>query len=242
MKTRFLFELLPYGATGLLVVGLAIRFAISGRGAADLNDQIERARQVFRGGRIWRFAVLVLLVAHLLALLVPAQVVVWSQVPLRLYLLEGIGLLVGTLVLVGCSGAIGRHLEQSQGSRAAAVAEAAFLAATLVAVLSGLLTALFYRWGSRWSAAILTPYLASLLRGRPNAGYITQMPFLVQLHVVATCLALAILPFTGLATLLVAAADRALGWVARPSGVAGRWAQGWLRRHNPAAWIWPEED
>jgi nitrate reductase gamma subunit len=260
MKARFLFQVLPYAASALLVAGMAIRFALSRADAAGLDDQLARARSVFRGGRIWRLAVLVLLVAHLLALLAPAKVELLSQVPLRLYLLEGSGLLIGVLVLVGWSGAIGRHLGQREGSRAAAIADAAFLAVTQVAILSGLLTALFYRWGSRWSAATLTPYLASLVGGQPSAGYVTQMPFLVQLHVVAAFGALALLPFCGVAALGIAAVDRtlrwggtlrwagtprwvrAIGWVARPFAVGGRVVEAWLRRHNPAAWIWPEED
>ena len=242
MKARFLFEVLPYVATAVLVTGTVVRFAISGRRAAGSDELRARARGVFGGGRSWRLAIGLLLAAHLLGLLVPAKVVLWSQVPLRLYLLEGAGLLMGVVVLVGWSSALGRHLSQSEGSRAAAIADASFLAMTMVGVLSGLLTALFYRWGSRWSAVTLTPYLASLLAGSPSAGYVTQMPFLVQLHLVSAFAALAILPFTGVAAVLIAATDCALGWVARPLAVGGRWVEAWLRRHDLAARIWPEED
>ena len=111
-----------------------------------------------------------------------------------------------------------------------------------VGIGSGLLMALGYRWGSSWGAVTLTPYLASLFGGEPAEGLASQMPFLVQLHVFSAFALVAVLPFTRLAPFLIVALDRALALAARPFAAASRGGEAWLRKHNPAVWIWPEED
>jgi hypothetical protein len=68
------------------------------------------------------------------------------------------------------------------------------------------------------------------------------MPFLVQLHVFAAFALAAVLPFTRVAPFVLVALDRAIAIAGRPVTAANRGAEAWLRRHNPATWIWPEED
>jgi nitrate reductase gamma subunit len=111
-----------------------------------------------------------------------------------------------------------------------------------VGVLSGLLLAVLYRWGSSWGAMILTPYTASLLRGKPAANFILQMPFLVRLHVFSLFAAVAIVPATRLGTAIVGALQAILTGFGKPISAGGRAAEAWLRKHNPAPWFWPEED
>jgi nitrate reductase gamma subunit len=242
MKITFLFEIWPYLTLGMLVLGFVARFALTGRDAPLFAADLARARALFRFGPLWRLAVVVLLVAHFAGLVVPRSIVVWNEAPLRLLLLEGIGFAVGLVALGGWVVVTWRHLTQSDGSLAGEIADSLFLSVSLVALLSGLLTAALYRWGSSWGTAILTPYALSLLRRTPNAGFVTQMPFLVQLHVFSAFAVAGVFPFSGAATFAIAALQRLLGWAGRPFAAGGRSAEAWLRRHNPAAWIWPEED
>ena len=68
------------------------------------------------------------------------------------------------------------------------------------------------------------------------------MPFVVKLHLASAFTALALLPFSSVAPFLIALLHRWFGLLARPFNAGGRVAEEWLRKHNPAVWIWPEED
>jgi nitrate reductase gamma subunit len=169
-------------------------------------------------------------------------VIAWTTVPARLYILEGVGVLAGVLMLIGWLRVMWRHFMNAEGSPLGEVADALFLSLGLVAVLTGLLTAILYRWGSAWGAATLTPYLQSLAEGRPRLDFLAAMPFVVKLHVASSFIALALLPFSSVAPFLIALLQRLFGLLGRPFGAGSRAAEEWLRKHNPAVWIWPEED
>jgi nitrate reductase gamma subunit len=144
--------------------------------------------------------------------------------------------------LAGCVALIWRHLERTNRSAITELSDTIFVALVLLGILSGLLMAVLHRWGSAWGALILTPYMASLLKLRPAAGLVMQTPFLVRLHVFSVFAMLAVLPLTRLAAFLIFALHSTLTLLGRPISATGRAAESWLRRHNPSAWLWPEED
>jgi nitrate reductase gamma subunit len=241
MKTTFLFQVWPYVALAILGLGLVGRYALAQR-ASGPNDAVARATALFGGGRLWRFALGVLALLHLASFFVPRSVLAWDGSPARLYLLEGTGFLFGLVALAGCASVAFRHLMQTKGSAGEQLADALFIALLIVSIVSGLLTAMFYRWASAWGAATLTPYLGSVAGGRASVDFVAQLPFLAQLHIVAGFALAAVLPFSGVGLLVVGVAHRLAAFVLRPVAAGGRAAEALLRRFNPAAWIWPEED
>jgi len=242
MKLEFLFEALPYIAMAVFFGVFVIRYALSYRQSSGHAAELARARELFRGGFIWAACLVLLLLIHVAGLLMPQQVIGWNTSTARLYLLEGAGFVAGLLMLIGWLRVMWRHFAQSQGSAGAEVADALFLSLGLVSVVAGLLTAGFYRWGSSWGAATLTPYIQSLFEGSPRLDYLAAMPFVVKLHLASAFSALALLPFSSVAPFLIALLHRLFGLLARPFNAGGRVAEEWLRKHNPAVWIWPEED
>jgi hypothetical protein len=68
------------------------------------------------------------------------------------------------------------------------------------------------------------------------------MPALVQLHILATFAAIAVIPLTRLSMFLVAAVHSGAVLIGRPFRVAGNAITEWSRRRNPGSWFWPEED
>jgi nitrate reductase gamma subunit len=243
VSATVLFHYLPYAAAAVLVAGFLVRHVlwrrylrVGGPPAPRLDLRV--------AGTVTAAALAVLLLAHLAALAVPRAFLLWNRVPLRLYLLEGTGLLVAVVALWGWLRLTVRHL-RAPGASAAHLADSTLLALGLLALGSGLVTAVRYRWGSTWGAATLTPYVLSVLRGRPAGALAAQMPFPVQLHLVATFAVLALLPFGHLGQALVARADRAgravVGRAAAPLLAPARAARAWMARHHPAAWIWPDE-
>jgi nitrate reductase gamma subunit len=241
MKTTFLFQVWPYVALAILGLGLVGRYALAPR-ASGTDDAAARATALYGASRLWRIAFLILALLHLSALLIPRSVLAWNSVPVRLYLLEGTGFLFGLVALAGGASVAFRHLVQSKGSVGGEIADALFLSLLFVSVVSGLLTAAFYRWASNWGAATLTPYLASVLQGRASTELIAQLPFTAQLHVASAFGAAALLPFSGVGLLVVGVAHRMAAVALKPVAAGGRATEALLRRMNPAAWIWPEED
>jgi nitrate reductase gamma subunit len=243
VSASFLFEDLPRAALLVLLAGLVVRFY--GLLRRPLEDGSSAPPRRSRFGRLGAQALIVVTLAHLAALAVPQALLKLTGVPLRLYLLEGSGFLIGALAALAWVRVMVQHLRRSEAALAD-VPDAMLLALVAVALGSGLVTAVVYRWGSLWGVATLTPYVRSLGRGRPLGLLAAQMPFPVQLHLISTFAALAVLPFSRLSLVLLApvhrVARRLSAWLWQPVRATGRYARGLLARLNPAAWIWPEEE
>jgi len=242
MKGDLLFTAWPYIALSLLVVGIVVRYLLERTRMSVAREEMSEAWNLFGGSAVWRASILLLVIGHATALLFPQAVLAWNGRPARLYLMEALAFAAGVAALAGCVALIWRHLERTNRSAITELSDTIFVALVLLGILSGLLMAVLHRWGSAWGALILTPYMASLLKLRPAAGLVMQTPFLVRLHVFSVFAVLAILPLTRLAAFLIFALHSTLTFLGRPISAASRAAESWLRRHNPSAWLWPEED
>lgn len=245
LPTELLFQMFPYIALLILVLGLGIRHALSRRRPEAIAPAAREAWQLFRGSATWRIGLAVAMILHLACLLIPGAIRAWNVAPMRLYLLEASGFVFGVILLVGLLQLMWHHVSRSvaaTGPRIPQLADYALLSLLFLATLSGLAMAVLYRWGSAWSIGTVTPYLRSLARGEPATALVQQMPFLVRLHVFTWFALLAVVPFTRGAMILVAAGDRLGLMLARPIGAAGAAARRALARRSPARWLWPEED
>jgi nitrate reductase gamma subunit len=242
MNRNLLFFAWPYVATSLFLTGIVVRYLLERKNATAVKEEVSEAWAVFRGSRVWRVSVIVLLVGHAGALLFPQTLLAWNRIPERLYLLEAFALTAALLTAAGGAMLLWRYLGRSNRSTITELADTILIALLLVGIFSGLMMAILYRWASSWGALVLTPYIASLLRGKPAAELAVQMPFVVRLHVFSTFAAIAVLPLTRLAAFFVFAINAGMGLLARLISAAGHPAEEWLRRHNPAPWLWPEED
>jgi nitrate reductase gamma subunit len=242
VSASFLFEDLPLAALLVFLGGLVVRAC----GVVRWPPADGETAPGWRGlGRLGALALVLVLLAHLVALLAPQALLVITRARLRLYLLEGTGFLVGFVAVLAWARVTVRHL-RAEGPSLAGVGDSVLLALVALALGSGLVTAIVYRWASVWGVATLTPYVRSLGRGHPLGLLAAEMPFPVQLHLVSTFAALAAFPFSRLSRALIVPVHRVgrrLGaWLMRPGRAAARSARAWLGRHNPAAWIWPEEE
>jgi nitrate reductase gamma subunit len=242
VRVSFLFAGWPYIALSLLAVGLAVRYVLEQKRMDAVRTEMAEAWNVFSGTNVWRAGIALLLLVHAAILLLPQSVLAWNTNPLRLYLFEAITFGAGLAALSGWVKLTWRQVSHGNRSVITELSDTVFLALLFVAIASGVLMAVLYRWGSSWGALVLTPYVASILRGRPAPGMATQMPFLVRLHVFSAFAMLAVLPLTRLAAFFVFALHSLLALMGRPISAAVHTAERWLRRHNPAPWLWPEED
>ncbi|HET9621111.1 MAG TPA: respiratory nitrate reductase subunit gamma [Kofleriaceae bacterium] len=240
---ELLFASFPYAALIILLVGLAIRYAVGRRNPEAMAAQAKSAWRALTDSRLWQIGLAVTIILHIVSLVAPNAVLGWDRSSGRLYLLEGVGMLLGIVALVGWVQVMIRHVNRAVASGSLTeITDCIFLSVLCMAVVSGLLTAFVYRWGSAWGEQTLAPYMSSLAGGKPLTALVQQMPFLVRLHVFTWFIVIALVPFTSVSNLIIPAVDRVLTALSKPVGAAGAAGRRTAKKLSPAHLIWPEED
>ena len=208
----FLFVAFPYLAVAVFVAGMVYRYRQTGFTVSSLSSQFLEGRKLFWGSVPFHFGLLVVLLGHLVAFLLPDAILAWNRQPIRLLVLEVTGFIFGLSVLVGLVMLIVRRFTDSRVKSVTTGMDVVIVLLLLVQVVLGCWIALGYRWGSSWFAANLTPYLVSLLKLQPETNAIFAMPWVIKLHVFGAFLIAFLIPFTRLAHLLVVP----LHYISRP--------------------------
>jgi nitrate reductase gamma subunit len=212
MTDMILFGVFPYVAVALLIgVGL-YRYCIDRYSWSSQSSQFLESRALYWGSVPWHYAILVILLAHFLAFLVPSGWAVVVGNPLRLYLLEVTGLALGITTLVAVALLIFRRAVNPRVSAVTSTVDWLVLAALLLQVATGAYIAFTLRWGSVWYLHTATPWLWSLLKLDPQVHYLAALPSVVKLHAFNAFLILAIFPFSR----LVHVVSVPLTYLARP--------------------------
>lgn len=198
------FIVLPYLAMFVFFLGTIMRYRMAPFTYSSLSSQFLENKQHFWGLVPFHYGIVAVLLGHIVAFLIPRQILAWNSRPLRLYVLEVSALIFGLLTLVGLCGAIHRRLTFSKVRAVTTRMDWIVFALLLVQVASGVYTAVFHPWGSSWFAAAVAPYLWSLVKLNPDLGYIAQMPLAVRFHIVMAYIVIGVAPFTRLVHILVA--------------------------------------
>ena len=243
VASDLLFASFPYAAVLILLIGLAIRYAVARRNPDAIRPSAKQAWQAIASSRLWQAGLVVTVILHIIGLVAPHAILGWDTSPGRLYLLEGIGFLLGIAALVGWVQTMTRHVGRAATSGSLLeLTDCIMLSVLCMAVVSGLVTAFLYRWGSSWGEQTLAPYMSSLASGKPATALVEEMPFLVRLHVFTWFVVIALVPFTSVANLIIPAVDRVLLAISGPVGAAGAAGRRTAKKLSPAHLIWPEED
>ncbi len=200
---ELLFVVLPYLVMTIFFLGTIMRYRKAPFTYSSLSSQFLENREHFWALVPFHFGIITILTGHVVAFLVPRQVLLWNSRPLRLYLLEVSALAFALLALVGITAAIHRRLTFSKIREVTTPLDWIVFALLFVQVLSGIMVAAFHPWGSSWFAAILTPYLWSLVTFTPDIGYIVGLPLLIKAHVMLAYVLIGLSPFTRLVHILV---------------------------------------
>ncbi len=198
----FLFGVFPYVALAIAIVGLVWRYRTNQFSFSTVSSQFLENRQLFWGSVPWHYGIILILLGHLIGILFPSGVMAFNGVPVRLYILEGTGLALGLLVLVGL---VFLLLRRGTNERIRAVTtrmDLILLLLLLLSIATGVGTAIFYRWGSGWYVQTATPYLRSLVTFSPAVEYMASLPLLVKIHAANAFVILAVFPFTRLVHML----------------------------------------
>lgn len=199
----FFFTALPYVAFFTFFLVTIERYRTRKFTYSSLSSQFLENQQHFWGLVPFHYGILVVLTGHIVAFLIPREILWWNSQPLRLYVLEASALVFGILAVVGLIAAILRRTSVSKIRRVTTTVDWILYALLLLQVITGVDIAVRYPWGSSWFATSASPYLWSLVKLSPDITFITPMPFAIKLHIVNAYLLILLFPFTRLVHVLV---------------------------------------
>ncbi|MHB0971671.1 MAG: respiratory nitrate reductase subunit gamma [Thermoanaerobaculia bacterium] len=197
------FAVLPYVAMVVFFIGTIVRYRQQTFTYSSLSSQLLENKHHFWAVVPFHFGIIAVLTGHVIAFLIPRQVLLWNSKPLRLYILEATALAFGIATLVGFLAIIVRRITEPRVRVVTSRADWVLYALLLIQIVTGLETAITYRWGSGWFAAVATPYLWSLVKLSPQITYVTPLPWMVKLHIVNAFLVIGFFPFSRLVHILV---------------------------------------
>jgi nitrate reductase gamma subunit len=198
-----LFAVFPYLALFTFFLFTIHRYRTHRFSYSSLSSQFLENQDHFWGLVPFHFGILVVLFGHIVAFLIPREILLWNSHPLRLYILEITALIFGLLTLVGLVFAIVRRLVYTKVRDVTSSMDWVLYVLLLVQVASGVYVAVFHGWGSSWFAASAAPYLWSVIKLNPDISYVTALPFAVKLHIVNASILIGLVPFTRLVHVLV---------------------------------------
>jgi nitrate reductase gamma subunit len=197
----FLLGVFPYVAVTVALAGLIWRLRAARHTITASSSQMMESRLLSWASVSWHSAILVLLFAHLVAIVLPRAVVTAVSSPVRLVALELAGFALGVTALWSLLALGLRKLLVRGGTSGLDVLVWVLL---LVQVATGVFVAATARWGLAWFPHVATPWLASLARLSPRVDLVANLAPAVKVHLLGACVLLAVAPFTRLAHVLAA--------------------------------------
>lgn len=192
------FVILPYIALALAITVTIYRSIYRPFSVSSLSSQLLERKKLYWGSISFHYGIILVLLGHLLALLLPRGLLLWNSVPIRLYLLELTGIGLGIWALAGLLILAWRRLTEKRVRMVTSPMDVVVLILVFVSTLSGVLVATLYRFGSAWFTVVFTPYLLSIVTFQPNVSLVAPLPWLIKLHVVNFFILLAVFPFSRL--------------------------------------------
>ncbi len=192
------FIILPYISLTLAIVVSIYRSIYRPFTVSSLSSQLFERKKLYWGSVSFHYGIVIVLLGHLFALLLPQSLLLWNAVPLRLYLLELTGLALGIWALVGLCILLWRRLSEKRLQVITTPMDWVVLVMILVSAITGVLVATMYRFGSSWFTVIFSPYILSLFIFQPRVDLVAPLPWLIKLHVINFFVMLAVFPFSRL--------------------------------------------
>ncbi len=188
----------PYIAC-VLAVGVGLyRYYTNRFSYSSMSSQFLENRALFWGSVPWHYGIVLILIAHVLAFVIPDFWAFLHRDPLRMIIIELTGGALGLLAFLGILVLVVRRMIDAKTRVATTVMDWILLIDLLVQVAAGVSIALFYRWGSLWYVYTATPWIVSLATLSPRIDFVTPLPWVVQFHMVNAFVLIGLFPFTRL--------------------------------------------
>lgn len=192
------FAVLPYVAIAMAFVATFERYARHPSSVTSMSSQFLENRLHFWAMVPFHAGILLVLLGHLVAFLIPSRVLAWNASPVRLLVLESVALAGALLAFGGLLAVIIRRLRLTPIRRGTDTIDWIVYGLLAVQLAGGIAIALLYPWGSSWLAAAAVPYLRSLVVLQPDVPLAAAMPILAQVHIAGTWLLVALFGFSKL--------------------------------------------
>lgn len=209
MVNNLMFLVLPYLSFGVFLAGSIYRYTSRGFQVSSLSSQFLEGKKLFWGSLPFHWGLVVLFLGHLIAFMFPSAVLAWNGQPIRLLILEISSFAFGLSALFGLILLIKRRLEAKMLLVVTNKMDMVVYTVLFTQIISGLGVAFFVRWGSSWFSSVLTPYLRSIFMFNPDINAVSEMPWLIQIHIISAFVIIGIIPFTRFMHFLVAPFDYA---------------------------------
>lgn len=224
MWNTLLFAVVPYAAVLVAVAGGIARYRLDRFSYSSQSSQFLESRGLFWGSVLWHYGILLILGAHVAALMFWDPWAALVSDPERLYTLEVIGLSLSLLALAGLGILVVRRLAVRRVGSVTTAMDWVLLAVLAVQVVLGVWIALGYRWGSDWYVYTIVPWLHSLFKLNPQVEHVVTLPAVVKAHAVLGFGLIALFPFTRLVHVVTVPVTylwrsyQVVVWNRRPSG------------------------
>ncbi len=204
MVDVLLFGALPYVAVALFLCVSIWRYRKEPYTFSSLSSQFLETDRLFWGSVPFHVGVMVLFFGHLIGFLFPRYVIMWNQVPVRLFILEATGFAAAILMFIGLVGLVARRLTTPRLKLTTSKMDLVVYFLLFFQVVTGMSIALGLRWGSAWYSHHVVPYLWSLVTFTPEVNRMAELPLLAQVHVLGAFALIGVFSFTRLVHFLVA--------------------------------------
>jgi len=198
MLDLFLFAGFPYIAIALAIVVGVYRYFGDRFSYSSLSTQFLENDKLFWGSVAWHYGIILILLAHVFAFLLPDLHLAIVGGPLRTVVLEVTGWALAMYSLFGLILLAIRRLSVSRVAVTSNLADWLLLLSLIVQVALGLYIAVFYTWGGLWFTKTAASWLWSLVTLRPDISYVQTMPWAVKLHFFLAFVVILLFPFTRL--------------------------------------------
>jgi nitrate reductase gamma subunit len=198
------FAVFPYVAVVTAIAAGVWRYKRSRFSYSSVSSQLLENRALFWGSVPWHYGITLILLAHLIAWLLPGATLAVLGGGLRLAAIETIGLALSVWAATGLAILMVRRLPPvSRAAASTSPMDWIVLLFLAVQVVTGLLVALFNRWGSLWYVHAAAPWLWSLLMLQPDVRAVAVLPALVQFHFLIGFLLILLFPMSRLVHIAV---------------------------------------
>ncbi len=188
----------PYAVILLVVVATTYRVRHRKFSVTSLSSQLLERDKLYWGSVPFHWGIVIILLGHLVALVIPGSFTAWNSEPVRLYALEITGLALAVWTLGGLLVLLWRRLQSKRVRAVTTPMDLVVLGLIIAQVVTGMMVALFYRFGSFWGPEVFAPYIRSLLILDPRPELLADLAIVVRVHAFLFFVFLGVFPFTRL--------------------------------------------
>lgn len=192
----------PYVAVALAILVGIYRYRSDAFSYSSFSSQLLENQKLFWGSALWHYAIVLILLAHFIAFLIPPLWGAIFSVPALKYFLEVMGLVLSLMGFVALGWLLMRRYSTRRIYVVTTRMDWVVVGLLLLQMAFGFVIALTYRWGGEWFVSSTAPWLWSLVTLNPNTAYVSALPFLIQLHFFLGFLLIALFPFSRLVHLV----------------------------------------